>query len=104
MRVGQKVVCIKSSTSRWVIKGRIYTVENMVKCECGHIMIAVGVVRLKMYTSCSTCGMLYSPNIWFNSANFAPIQYNSAHSELVQKAVTIEKSDIPIKEPQKEKA
>ncbi len=107
MKVGDNVVCIKTMASTQgdgqIIKGQIYPILDEWACGCGWRHFDIGHTTLYV-SGCPTChshsqkqGML-----WARSEYFAPIQYNSAHSELLQKAVTIEKSDIPIKEPKKE--
>lgn len=107
MKVGDRVVCVKSNYwegNAGVIKGRVYVIENIISCSCGSISFDVGVSSITSFTKCHKCGSLDSYPAWLQSASrFAPIQYNSATEELANKEIVKETSDIPIKEPQKEK-
>lgn len=109
MKTGERVVCVETKGNVYghsVKKGQIYTINNVWTCpSCGKFKLDVGLYHNMSGRNggCVKCS-LDGPDIsviWCDSRLFRPIQYNSAHSELVQKAVTIEKSDIPIKEPQK---
>ena len=100
------MVCIKSHSDPLCAlrKGLIYIIMDINKCECGVISFNVGIINARTSIVCF-CGESAETSIWWISSElFRPIQYNSATEELANKEIIEEKSDIPIKEPQKEKA
>jgi len=109
MKPGDKVVCIESahdSDNRFEVKkGRVYTILDLWNCSC-HTHLDVG---LGSYTigriNCIHCGKT-APNSksYVPSYYFRPIEYPSAHEELMNKTWVEEKIDIPIKEPQKQES
>lgn len=108
MKVGDRVVCVKAhSQPECPLKvGKVYIILDMLLCSCGEMCIHVGIGNPGDWdaTSCG-CGRLLNPDSiwWLDPDLFRPIEYNSATEELANKKVVEEKSDIPIKEPQKEK-
>jgi hypothetical protein len=107
MKIGTKVVCILNGTNsvgNQVIKGRIYTIEDILDCpKCPLIWIDVG-LRCESNTDECLCGYFRgSANIvWVDHRYFRPIEYNTAHEELIKKEVIEEKSDIPLEVPTEE--
>ena len=109
MQVGDRVVCIKTRTSSdgvaYIYKGRIYTILNEWICGCGDRNFNVGLSNV-LKSGCDVCLVMTKIQgiTWIDSRCFWPIQYNSATEKLANVEIIEEKSDIPIKEPQKEKA
>ncbi len=109
MKVGDRVVCVGShSNPRCPLRvGIIYMIMGCKECPtCGGVgyNVGIGTIPEHQWTRC-TCGARGAIDSvwWISSKLFRPIQYNSATEELANKKVVEEKSDIPIKEPQKEK-
>jgi hypothetical protein len=102
MEVGDRVVCVKSHKDPEcpLKKGATYTILSIDICACGDISIDVG-IKCPVGVECY-CGRMVAPfDIWWlNPKLFAPITYNSAHDELLNKEIVEEKADIKIKEPQ----
>ena len=106
MKVGDKVVCIKNASNSFgvgVVKGRVYTINDVSACECGRVFFDVGLPDSGGINLCR-CGVILnnSKTVFVISTVFAPIQYNSAHDELINKEIVKETSYIPVKEPQKQ--
>jgi hypothetical protein len=99
MKVGDKVVCIRTH-SQWVVKkGQIYTIYDVYKCRCGVINFDVGIKAAGGLYHCTICNHT-SPNNgvhWIDSRNFAPLQYNSAMDKILSE-VAEERIDVPEKE------
>ena len=108
MRVGERVVCVKAhQDSECPLKvNSIYYVLDMDVCKCKRIAFDVG-IKLSLDwkgVRCRKCREIVYTNIWWISSHlFRPIQYNSATEELANKEIVEETSDIPVKEPKKEK-
>lgn len=106
MKIGDRVVCVKAHTNPAcrIKKGTIYTIRNAKQCSCGNIAFDVGIIGTSSIGSCNSCKGKYTKPIeiwWISARSFAPIQYNSAHDELLNKEIVEEKADIKIKEPEK---
>jgi len=101
MKIGDRVVCIKSDFNgvSEVKKGIIYSVHDTLICPCGLIHIDVGGSNEIDEGTCE-CGRTHNVvTSYFCSKFFAPIEYNSAHDELISKIVE-EKPEF-INEPAK---
>ena len=103
-KVGQKVVCVISD--KGISKGNIYVILDFDYCACKHkCWVDVGITMPvgKIVVGCGDCSHDLTPNInWWNSRHFTPIEYNSAHDEIMQKFESpIERPDIlePVKPP-----
>lgn len=99
MKIGQKVVCIQSCTNppgtASVKKGQIYTIIDTKTCSyCGQHWVDVG-IRVPAGLGLCTCLRILNRNgtAHCNPILFRPIEYNSAHDELIKQIVT-EKPDI----------
>ena len=111
MKAGDRVVCVIShskSNENGVIKGKIFEIIEVRKgpCNCVPIVFNIGITHIFNCMMCMECYTNFDTNDsmwWFSSSLFRPIQYNSATEELANKEIIEEKSDIPVKEPQKEK-
>ncbi len=108
MKTGEKIVCVRSHSARAVIKGQIYTIIGLMECPgCKKVMFDVGVIAHFMVWYCGGprggCGVEINPHgiWWLDAILFAPIAYNSATEELANKEIVEEKSDIPVKIPEK---
>jgi hypothetical protein len=110
MKPGDKVVCIETTStySEWskqkwtVYKGQIYTIQNVMTC-CDMFYLDVGFVS-KIPVRCPKCSKNMGHIVWAGSILFRPIQYISAHEELLKKETIVETSDQPIEEPKKQEA
>jgi hypothetical protein len=103
MKVGDRVVCVNAAKfGNRLKKGAIYVINSMQKCSCGAINFDVG-LKSSQFIICEDCGTFFTHNgcWWVHHSLFAPISYNSAHDELLNKEIVEEKADIKIKEPQK---
>jgi hypothetical protein len=105
MKVGDRVVCVKAhgNPECGVKKGAIYTIRDVKQCSCGSIAFDVGIIGTSPLGSCRLCKKRYFKSIgiwWISARSFAPITYNSAMDELLNKEIVEEKADIQIKEPQ----
>jgi hypothetical protein len=97
MKTGDKVVCITSHGS--AIEGKVYEVYGIKTLACGCVVINVGLTLPHVYFACFSHGCFDNPTggyQWHNSDYFKPIQYNSAHDELLE--IIEEKIDIPEKQ------
>ena len=95
-------MCVSSKCNcMGVMKDSIYTITSIWNCSCGEIYFNVDSMPLTGWTGCKCpdCGEEENGGLMYLwSTFFAPIEYNSAHGELI-KEIVIEKLDIPIKEP-----
>ncbi len=102
MKTGDRVVCIKTKTSRQgnhkIVKDRIYMIHNVFSCQCGMLHLDIGFSNISPMGRCN-CGDLYftEGTLWAHSIYFAPLQYNSAHDELIN----IVEEKIDVKQPEK---
>jgi len=99
MRVGDRVVCVKSHSRGIVSKGKTYTVLQSRGCACGRVNLDVGVEIPSGHTEyqvCNVCGIMTIHNgiWWIASSLFAPLRFNSAHDELVN--IVEEKIDVEL--------
>ena len=106
MKVGDRVVCVNNASNSFgvgVVKGRVYTINDVLACECGRVYFDVGLPDSVGKNLC-LCGVILNntQTVFVISTAFAPIQYNSAHDELLGKEIVKETSDIPVKEPVKQ--
>ena len=106
MKVGDRVVCVRAHLNPkcGLKKGAIYSIVNIKLCSCGGASFDVGIAGSCNHGKCFKCKKRYSkqPTIWWiSSRSFAPISYNSAHDELINKAITEEKADIKVTETEK---
>ena len=106
MKVGDKVVCIKTHSLQMVKKGNSYTVTGVYNdCNCG-TTITVGVLLPNDYMNikcrCAECGVLIQTDTeWsFDIILFREIQTNSISKQLA--ASFIEK-DSKVREQEHEK-
>jgi len=104
MKVGDEIVCIRTHSQGFrngVVKGKIFSLLAIDNCpSCGSSCFDVGVKsRVESNNRCVKCNGRYpSGGIWhIGPSLFAPIQYNSAHDELLS-SITEEKSDVKIEE------
>ena len=93
MKVGDRVVCVKVNPKKHLVKGAIYTINYIHEC-CGRISYDVGVERWNGSTRCASCKKPIERSL-FISWFFAPLQYNSAHDELIN--IVEERIDQPEK-------
>ena len=101
MKVGDRVVCVRTHSLRAVIKGKIYEIFNIYKSPCcGKIIYDVGISGHGK-TRCLCGKILGGAEWWIGSWLFRPIEYNSATEELANKEIVKETLDVPIKEPLK---
>ena len=101
MKTGDRVVCIKSSNYKntWpdIIKGKIYTIRLVNYCGCS-VWLDVGIDMCQIDSSCHRCRFsLPGGCAWYGSLLFRPLQFNSAHEELIN--IIEEKIDVEIHEP-----
>jgi hypothetical protein len=85
--VGQKIVCVSTHKSGYVVKDNIYTILQIAKCErCGDLNLDVGVKTYYDHTVCSIClhEMPNGTNRWLRAARFRPLDdmYNEEVEEL----------------------
>lgn len=112
MKVGDEIVCIfappDASGYVPVVKGRVYLLLGIVTCQnCGHTWFDVGILPSGDFQECGRCAPFSTfpgHTVWVSYKLFRPIEYNSAHEELLNKEVVEEKLDIPVKEPQKQES
>lgn len=101
MKVGDRVVCVKAnSNSDCPLKvNSIYHIFDINVCKCGSVSFDVGIMLpFNFILILCVCGSFYETNVWLlGSELFAPIQYSSAHDELIN--IVEEKLDVEIKEP-----
>jgi hypothetical protein len=100
MKVGDNVICIQTCSNGFnesVFKGKIYTIYAIRNCPgCKKIQFDVGLRGVIGSDKC-LCGYGSGKTdiTWAVSTLFAPIQYDSAHDELLEKIVE-EKPDVLI--------
>ena len=102
MKPGDRVVCIRTKSindnAHTIIKGREYTIEGTYSCLCGKIYLNIGIYFNGPMSGLCNCNNTTPQGIvWANSIHFRPLQYHSAHNELIN--VVEERLDIKIKEP-----
>lgn len=93
--IGQKVVCVKTSANKLgmsVIKGEVYVIKALIKCNCGLWKCDVGVRHsIQGNSYCGYCGYTFAQIGgvgWCNCNLFAPIesQFQSISlSEILEK-------------------
>lgn len=91
-KIGQKVVCVKSHSLGFVIKGKIYTVHEKSNCTC--IAIYVGISQ--GYTSgyCCNCKkIITSDKAYIHESLFAPIKEDGSSLSLTLE-IDIEEFEI----------
>ena len=108
--IGQKVICIDDLGAPEIKKGEIYTIKHLDQCpDCGaNGLILNFQIRhdisdgAKYY--CAKCGYVFIPDGYesYNVNRFRPLQYDIIPNSEIIKEQSLEKSDIPIKEPKKE--
>ena len=83
MYVGQKVVCIDTSSSpgpglcpsTYLAKGEIYTVIGVSNCVCGLPLVDVGLASGTTSLHCCRCGRRWQSSIWWvRASRFAPVE------------------------------
>ncbi len=111
MKPGDRIVCVSAPSSEcgevFVKKGTVYLLLGIIPClKCDHVWFDVGVRPSGDFQRCGMCtypSKFPGHTVWISRELFRPIEYNSAHSELLKEVVE-EKLDIPIKEPQKQES
>jgi hypothetical protein len=105
MKVGDRVVCVKSHSKaheNGIIKDKIFTILNiMAHYKCGCVIFDIGISSgfMSTYTKCRHGDSIPGGSIWWISSRlFSPLEFNSAHDELLNKEVVEEKYDGEIKE------
>lgn len=103
MKVGDKVICIKSHSEGATVKGKIYTVLGIIKCKgCGSASLDVGVEIYEgsLATFCSYCNTtINSSKTWYQGIKrFRKIEphtfKNKVTKELALKPLTEEKIEV----------
>lgn len=99
-KIGQKVVCIKTHSQKCVIKGKIYTITNVIQCSCG--LFSVSTDHYEHHTGLMICDCnRRHTGTYFGHELFRPLNYNLiSNKELIKESIP-EKLDTPIKEPEK---
>ncbi len=102
--IGQKVVAVVDSKWGYFKKGKIYSVLNIKKCNCGKWTIYIGLSMSGHRQICSTCLTIigYHGGPAFHGANFfAPIQYSNISKEIAESVKEVSEcpDKIIIKEP-----
>jgi len=102
MKVGDRVVCVQGHYDPKcnLVKGREYIIYATRKCPCGGIGFDVGIIGTSRIGNCLICSsdFIKDVGVWIvSSTRFRPIQYNSAHDELIESIVE-EKADVEVKE------
>jgi len=92
--IGQKVVALRSTSCRTIIKGNTYTVSDVSECQCGTCLHILGVGQY-MSNCCSWCEDLL-PFGWQQgpSKHFRPID---ALTETMER---IEREGAPVEHPE----
>lgn len=101
-KMGQKVVCKDASNNGRLIKGKIYTIDGMVKCDCGSINLLLLEFKSESWRLkwCNECSRVTSmPGNAFLSWRFESLKYDIVSNKEVLKEIIVEKLDISIKEP-----
>ena len=97
MKAGDRVVCVTPATHKGntvAHKGLVYTIIDISACQCGWTGFNIGIKGEKTAV-CPECKSPFRGGIvWCWSKCFAPISYNSAHSELTN--VVEEKLDVEL--------
>ena len=108
MRIGDKVICIRTRTTpkgySGAIKGKIYTVLGIFNCPCGNFAIDVGIETpygVIMRAPCTACGSKHLwPKRWYmNKRDFVPIDWDDCTEVLIyevlnpieEKLITLDK-------------
>jgi hypothetical protein len=104
MKVGQKVVCVKSCAPKFEhrgellpVVGEIYTVRDIIDCGDGIGLLLKEIVnKPNTYRSSRSNGSIVFAECLFNAKNFRPIQYEFGEqvSEYITKEV--EKETITV--------
>jgi hypothetical protein len=85
--IGQEIVCIKSHSNLAVIKGKIYTINGIVK-PCCDVLLDVGITIHTPLVQCSICkGLRYANgDEWYLSESlFAPLMDISELTEILER-------------------
>lgn len=97
-RVGQKVVCIKPQ-SPYTVMNEIYTVTDILKCNCGNVQISYGICHNKtdkiLRAGCPVCEkdiVVISPYWFSNASRFRPLDH--AFAEEVIKMITPKQIEV----------
>lgn len=99
-KVGQDVVCVNKNSMHNTIVGKTYLINRVKYCKCGKQAVDVGLPMLYSATECSCGKVSYDGIAWFGSFRFRPLEFISAHNELIEKfPIPEEVPDIEIKEP-----
>ena len=102
--IGQKVVCVDVSGVTSLVEGATYTIIGINKCVCGCLQLLVhsGSTAECTKCACKTETPIIGGDSWQRSTRFRPLEYDSAHEEILEKyPLTEEIPDVPVKEPQK---
>lgn len=93
--VGKKVICVKTTRERSVVKGIVYEVIGIKKGCCpSHVLsLDVGVVRKDLAgVRCAFCGHQESDTLWFNALRFIP--YDDTLSELTDHDIIHSETEV----------
>lgn len=94
-RIGQKVVCVKSHSLSFVIKGRIYEIKGFDTCRCKSENISLllkGVGNIN--TGCRQCRYIHREGTAICSTLFAPLDESFADEVLKNIAEQIEEENL----------
>jgi len=79
--VGQRVVCIKDHSLRFIKKGDTFTVLDINSCSCGDIHLLVLTTNHPAYR-CGICNIIHEKGDWYASSQlFAPLDEQPELSE-----------------------
>lgn len=97
MKVGDKVIAIRTHSQGAFIKGQEYIIKDKTTCSCGKLSIFIGVM-LKSYMMSSICRDCFSTyngrKWWFCSTSFRKIEpkfTNEVTKELKEQFKEIER-------------
>lgn len=72
-KIGQQVICIDSTNTEGIVQNQIYTIINIIKCECGRELLEIKESTSSKRTACKICLSLYTSG-YYKTSRFAPIQ------------------------------
>lgn len=92
MKPGDRVVCIKSVFTTMgrpgAVKGRIYTIEEIFTCPCGHWSVDIGLRSLPgviKISGCRKCRFSFHTPIWYHRYDvFRPLDWDDCRDELIE--------------------
>ena len=91
--IGQEVVCVKEliTVTIWgqpLKKGKHYIIKGLKLCDCGKLIIDVGINTELNRSECNDCGCLIYGAWWISEDKFAPLEtIPESHEKEIEKLI-----------------